>query len=484
MPTIRTENPRAFRTLAESLVTDLSSLEREITSRRQHESTIVCGSCGNDAPVDTARLGADGTILCASCLPAYGFCQVSHRYHPTADIITAYDGSALAVHHNGMQMARNQRHSYTCALCGDYFYGSPQQMRSGHGASTICRHCADANAFRCDGCGYHHRDESAADSCCGSSDHNEYREVQLTVQEGSDFSRFSERPVGLELETGAGGRKVKVLRWLKKNIPTWGCTSDGSLASGGWEYISSPMSGNIILESYKGFATAMIEREVAVESQRAGYHVHVNAKDIYAYILKLQQDGKGTEADAAEDIMQKWGKAIIKFSQSLVAPWRREACYCNGEFGYRSSKGEYPRHLRKARGSSYPVIAIRKPTLEFRVFPSTANIDWHLGRIEFAQKSVDLLFAAIQSADGAAKLQGLVEVLEGQHPDCKGAVKVEFVCLTLNISAESQKALLKMHKFWTPSEYADGKPVDNSYKKEPKPRKPRTSHIVVPPLPV
>jgi hypothetical protein len=476
MPTIRHSDPAAFRVQADALVTAINALESEIVTRSQNEATIVCIECGSTSQVRDARLRFDEAIICGGCLPSWGFSQISHRYHRASDIVTFYDGGSSQARFSPLQGHIGARSTYACALCGDSHYGQNHRIQRASGISVICTHCA-SECHRCEGCGNYFEDETQADSCCGDRSHGEYRETSLVVQEGTDFSRFSKRPVGLEIETGAGGNKVRVLRWLKAHQPKWGSTSDGSLCSGGWEYITSPMSGDAISSYYKEFASAMVEREVAVEHQKAGYHVHVNAKDIYAYIEKLQRQGETAKANTCEDMLNAWGRSIVNLSKTLVAPWRRDAYFCSGNFGYRSSKGDYPRHLNKITGSSYPTIAIRKPTLEFRVFPSTANIDWHLGRIEFAQKSVDLLFAAMQNDAQASNLALLFQSMTA----LKGEPKIDYLCLAIGMSAEGKKALHKMHKCWTPFEYPDGKAVDGNYRREPKARKPRNSRVVVPP---
>lgn len=475
MPTIRHDNPAAFCAQADSLVSAIATLEREIVSRRQNEATVVCSECGSLAPVVTSRLRHDNAIVCGECLPAYGFSQLSHRYHATAEISAFFDGGSRVAGVGSVQGHLGAAGTYSCGICGGAFWGTAHRMRNASGYANICT-CCSISAFACEGCGSFFQTEVQANGCCGDRTHGEFRDTSLDVQEGTDFSRFSKRPVGLEIETGVGGNKVKVMRWLKANQPKWGSTADGSLCQGGWEYITSPMTGDAISNAYKTFATALIEREVAVEHQKAGYHVHVNAKDIYSYIDRLQRQND-PKANVCEDMLQAWGQCITNLSKTLVAPWRRDAYFCSGNFGYRSSKGDYPRHLKKIVGSSYPTIAIRKPTLEFRIFPSTANLDWHLGRIEFSQKSVDLLFAAMQDDAQAQNLSRFVQAMTS----LTGQAKVDFLCLAIGMSEEGRKALHKMHKTWTPAEYSDGKPVDGGYRREPKPRKPRSSRVVAPP---
>jgi len=473
MPTIRTENPRQFRAQADAMVAAINEIEKAIINRHRAAQTIVCCDCGATAPVADARLRFDGAVICGSCLPKWAFCQVQNRYFPSREVATYFDGAATEKQSAPLQMhQRNGRYNtFTCAKCNGAFYGSALTLITGTRRASVCMACASAAGTRCEGCSAFYTDATQADSCCGDRMHYEYRDPKFDIQMGTDFSRFSKRPVGLEIETGQNGRKTRVLRYLNRNLPTWGMMSDGSLCEGGYEYVSSPMTGNLIEDSYKGFIKAMEEADVTVEHPRAGYHVHVNAKDIYGFIENLRSESKTAQADTCEDIMQRWGKVMIGLSQSIVAPWRRNSNFCQGNFGYRSSKGQHPSCLRKASGSSYPPVAIRQHTLEFRIFPSTANVEWHLARIEFAQKSVDLLWEAMQDTAAAEKLTRMFRAMEG----LAGQAKMDYLCLDLGLSEDSKRAIQKMHKHWTPTEYADGKAVNSEYKKEPKPRKPRTA---------
>lgn len=468
MPVIRTENPAAFRAEIGSMLDRINDLEVSLQAIHQHENMVVCSVCGEKAPQDDARLRFDGAVICQSCLPAYKYCQGHKRYFIESEVFTFFDGNSTNEKYNSKQFHTGWTSNFTCDECGGLFYGGPIRIQGN--SKRVCRCCANKVAFKCPNCSQYHATEGLVDDCCGDRLHYESKNPDMTVQVGTSFARFSARPVGLEIETGQGGRKTKVLRWIKNNLPTWGMTSDGSLVDSGYEYISGPMSGDIIEGSYKAFASAMIEKEIAVEQAKAGYHVHVNAKDIFKLIKDLQDAGKNAEADVCEDLMQAWGDAMVSFSRTLVAPWRRQSYFCIGNFGYRSSKGSFPRYLKKAKGSSYPPVAIREQTLEFRIFPSTANIEWHLARIEYSQKSVDLLFAAMVDSAKADSLGRLILALGG----LTGQAKIDFLCAELGISTEGTKALQKMHKTWTPDEYLDGKAVTSSYKREPKARKPRT----------
>lgn len=468
MPVIRTENPTVFRAEMCDMLANLMKLETLLQARHAGENLVVCSVCGEKASQDDSRLRSDGGVICPSCLPEYKYCQGDKRYFPSAEVFTYYDGNSTTEKYNSRQYHSGFTAHYTCEECGELFYTGNIRILGTN--KRVCRCCATKIAFKCPNCGQFHATEALVDDCCGDRLHYESKAPDMTVQVGTSFARFSARPVGLEIETGQGGRKTKVLRWLKSHLPTWGMTSDGSLVDSAYEYISGPMNGNIIEDSYKGFASALMEKEIAVEQAKAGYHVHVNAKDIFKFIKDLQESGKNAEADVCEDLMQAWGDAMVSFSRTLVAPWRRQSYFCIGNFGYRSSKGSFPRYLKKAKGSSYPPVAIREQTLEFRIFPSTANIDWHLARIEYSQKSVDLLYAAMMDPTKAESLGRLILALGG----LEGQSKIDFLCTELGMSDEGKKALQKMHKTWTPEEYPDGKTVTSGYKREPKARKPRT----------
>jgi len=474
MPTIYTDNPSEFRSQMDGLFNQMESAFRQIIKDRETSGVHVCSKCGTSAKISEMRRGAGEAILCPTCLESMAYCQLSNVYHPADQVKTYYDGGNESLHARPLTLSqagirdRSQR-VYECGKCHESFYNGSLTLILMDGTQVaICAHCAaQLSAHRCVNCNNIYESEERADMCCGDRLHYSHKDVTMTIDTGTDFSRFSERPIGMEIETGEGGRKTSVFRWLNKNLPLWGATSDGSIPSSGYEYVSSPMSGDKIEKSYRGFATAMLSQEVQVEHQRAGYHVHVNAMDLYKLIGDLHRTSEA-KADIAEIMLQDWGKAMIELSKEMVAPWRRTNHFCNGHFGYRSSKGSYPRFLRRATGSSYPALAIRMDTLEFRIFPSTANLEWHLTRTEVAQKSVDYLFTALQTLDTTQ-----VAVLVDAIMNLRGAEKIDKVARLLNLSADSTFNLFKMHKTWMGGQYPDGKVVGDAYRHEPKPRKKR-----------
>ena len=474
MPTIYTENPTEFRTRMDALYVEMERAFRQIISDREASGTYTCTKCGATATIAEMRRGAGDAILCPHCLEGMVYCQLTNVYHPADQVRTYYDGSTPTHHQRPASMsaagiASRGQNVYLCPKCGEWHYNGGVVLRKADGSSeTICQGCAHPlTVHRCCNCNTLYELESQMENCCGNQLHYSHKDVTMQVEEGTNFTRFSKRPVGMEIETGDGGRKTSVYRWLNKNLPNWGAVSDGSLPSGGYEYVSNPMTGNKIEENYTGFASAMIAQEVEVEHQRAGYHVHVNAKDLYQHIERLYSTDQ-SKADKAELMLQDWGKAMIPFLKELVAPWRRDNHYCNGTFGYRSTKGSYPRYLRRAQGSGYPALAIRMETLEFRLFPSTGNMEWHLTRAEVAQKAVDFIYNAIKLEDRAG-LDTFITTLR-----LHGAEKVAAVSTILGLSEEGSRHLGKIHHTWTPSEYSDGKAISGDYRKEPRPRKKRS----------
>ena len=474
MPTIYTSNPSEFRARMDATYEQMEARFREIVAERESTGTHVCTSCGTSARIADMRRGADSAVLCPACLEGMSFCQLSNVYHPAALVQTYFDAASAAERSRPTQfssaaLAAQGREVFECPHCHDHFFGRGIKLRKADGTTvTICGHCARNFSFRCDSCAMVYEVEAQRDNCCGDRSHCQHKDVTMVIDEGSSFARFSNRPVGMEIETGSGGRKLSVYRWLNRELPSWGAVSDGSLPSDGYEYVSNPTTGNKIGDNYKGFISAMLAQEVEIEHQRAGYHVHINAKDLFGHIEGLSRTNPD-KADRAEIMLQDWGKAMVEFSKEMVAPWRRGNHFCNGEFGYRSSKGNHPRFLRRATGSNYPAIAIRMETLEFRLFPSTGNQEWHLTRTEVAQKAVDFLYKCV-IADDRPLFNAFLAVLR----DARCAEKVTKVVEMLGISEVSAGHLAKIHKTWSPAGYSDGKAVGSEYRKEPRPRKKRS----------
>lgn len=209
-------------------------------------------------------------------------------------------------------------------------------------------------------------------------------------------SPWSDRLVSFEIETGSTGDSEDFANLYERLTNStyarhYEQKGDGSLESvdgiQGREYLISRVCGDTIGEAVATFYEAAKRAKVPIENHLAGMHTHVDARDIYKYIW-----------DNRESWVRNWTyfKDHLTIWQSmaafLVSEWRFKYFYCRGGISYRGDEipftGVQPGIMS---GSSYPRIAIRRNTVEFRLWPSTSSIVNALARAHFHQVCMDKL---------------------------------------------------------------------------------------------
>ena len=463
MLVFRVENPAAHMAEMDALCSALGQIEKRIAKAHQAKKTFPCSSCSQDVSLDSLhQTGYLDVLLCSDCLARdWDRCGTSFKYYPKSEIQTLYDGlSSSKMAHPRKVYKRLTQGVFSCARCNENFYNAGIVIRDTR--KRVCLHCASQIAIPCGSCGHYYSSEEEADSCCGSQFIDTYKRVDVSnVDRGTDFTRFLDRPVGIELETGEGGRLKKVYRWMEKNLPGWGCMGDGSLPYGGFEFVSNPTTGDHIESNYRNFAKALLKMGVEVDCQQAGYHVHVEATDIFNLVGKLHTEDED-RAIKCEKIIKTWGNLVTNISRELVSPVRKNSHYCSGAFGARSSKGRRTEKLKTMPTNGYPTIAIREETIEFRIFPSTANLDWHVARMEFAQKSLEYLYDLLQPRIKVSRIKNFSSELKS----LKGMARINCICTEFNLSMDSRMALRGLHKYWNPEQYGMDA-LEPRYKAEP-----------------
>jgi len=252
--------------------------------------------------------------------------------------------------------------------------------------------------YPCEVCNKLHPSEEVKDLCCSERMHYFHKPYSLDITHGTDFTRFSNRPVGIEIETGSGGRKLRVYRWVIKNFPLWGASEDTSIAEDAYEFQTNPTTGNLIADNYAYFHQILLDFGVKLEAKDNAFQVQVYAGDLFDLVDKLHKTNP-IKALEIEKCIKIWGECISSF----LLETRRlniSSTYPQCSLAYRSraSKGgtlaftTMPTVLE-------PAIAIRKATFEFRTLPSVNDPSWHIARTELAQKSVDYLFTRASAGD-------------------------------------------------------------------------------------
>lgn len=232
------------------------------------------------------------------------------------------------------------------------------------------------------------------------------------LQIGKPTDRFSERPIGVEFETDFNGKSTKLKGLVLGTLPKWGCHSDGSIS--GDEYVTAPISGHHIEDEVTAFYHFCKELDVRMANPSVGMHVHVHSQDIWA---EVQVDearflgnsvfnigsfrspmGANFTVQDAQDALICFGSTLADMCRLLVGAQRGKSGYCSAGFGVRD-KGPRAPGVSKLGTSSYPTIAVRNKTMEFRVWPGTDILEKALSRIELSQRAVDMAYNLIRKQD-------------------------------------------------------------------------------------
>ena len=411
---------------------------------------VECCDCGDEfLPSELIEIGS-GDEVCQDCIGNYTFCDEQQDYFPEDEFIVLYDGDSRRCQNGARTLhesASQRMSTFCCDYCNEQFYNSGVYLQDRE--ETYCRSCAEDHCYRCSGCDNWYSDDDSCECC-----YDRETEPADNHQIGTVFTRFSQRPVGLELDTGRGGQDRSFIEAVHRRISSWGAKSDGSLRDGGYEFVSAPMTGNRIEEDYRAWVEVAKDHGVTRECQRAGYHVHVNAKDLFRTIKVLWQggDAERREADSREDLICAWGDMMTVAVKELVSNNRRYNEYCRGSFG---TRGGYDHHsLRKISGCSYPAVAVRDQTFEFRIFPSTEATKWHLARIEFVQKSVDYLYK-LMTERTLSRAKASIALMTARMAQLRGAARVKFLARIFGITLESRESLMAMHERYNKQQYTE-----------------------------
>jgi hypothetical protein len=189
--------------------------------------------------------------------------------------------------------------------------------------------------------------------------------------------------VGVELEIPEYAETLEAL----VEECDWEMKSDASIPEEGVEAVTPPIHGSAIREQITRFYTICKEAGVSTEHSSCGTHVHVNAQDIYAFIYQNPQKKE------LENRAHEWGVTVAALSRLFVGSGRNGTRFAAGGFAIRDNCSDpLPIVLKKFQHVDYPTVAIRRNTFEFRIFPSTTNVNYTLARIAFAQAAVDWIY--------------------------------------------------------------------------------------------
>lgn len=467
---------------------------------------VECASCQEWEPRASCR-DFDGEVWCDSCIAEYTFtCDRCDNLHHVDDAHTAVSSSGSGTERMYCTGCF-ENHTFCCSNCNESCYGDSCGTADG----DVCEVCYSDHYRYCEDCDESFHEDSGCN--CPEEEEEEEEDrpmptpaptstLSITIsgsprtdgaragnwynqrnepEVGPATDRFSVRTVGVEMETGSGADGQRFLQDFFTYLPGWGVKSDGSLRNGGREFVSPPIGGAFIQGDLERFYAMANHHGVNVRDQHAGGHVHVHAGDIYervttAYRDAMTEQGKSLYASRSlqdavkyadpasravnfrekairrvellEDTIQEFGNSITDLVRQIVGRARLENSYCRGDFAIR---GNVHRALMKAKEGGYPAVAIRDHTFEFRIFPSTQNVEDHLAKIELVQKSVDWL--ATVAAEPNSKIRAKMLKAFREMVDKRTIEKWDEIAGLFGISPESLtmlKSLFNAHgaDFW------------------------------------
>lgn len=199
----------------------------------------------------------------------------------------------------------------------------------------------------------------------------------------------TERYFGIELEIGGGGdRNYKVAQKVVDNIDGLvECKYDGSI-SNGFEIVTMPMTFKKHLSFMDEWADFMdYAKDNGFESNEdvnCGLHVHVSRK-----ALGSNRDKRNDNIDKILYIFEGFWDEVESFSrrsQDQIADW------CKRYLTEREKVTKKKIKDKKDNGDRYMAVNLtNNPTVEFRIFNGTLNVEEFYAALEFVNRIVDIV---------------------------------------------------------------------------------------------
>lgn len=443
----------------------ITTIDREFNSYSEsfpygpeQDSHWQCTKCSGQINEDNdfGIFLSENTRICQTCADThYRLCDLTQSYNDPADMITVLDGTleSVAARNAGKKLTVAKRAMgirrfklFTCAACGSGFHGNATALvTSKFGEVQVCKVCsAEYSETMCGRC--HRAVETSG--LCGCTANGSKQ------QDGGEFTspsqRMSQRFVGLELETmrGSEGSNRRLCVDVNALCPTWGWKGDGSVD--GLEFVSPKIGGGVIERDYGMWFEKAALQQVGIEHYRAGYHVHVDARDIFALLRETSRHS----IDWTRAAHLYGSMVMLPVAQAMISPRRRSNNYCQPQFAIRGvgAHPAFPSIDSLGGNCGYPAVAIRSQTFEFRAFPSTSNPNYHLSRIEVAQRLVDLFHKLVKESatapDMTTKVNEIVRKLSVTGTDYLMALQD-----VLGLSDVSMRYIAKIHKKWNAEQY-------------------------------
>ena len=312
------------------------------------------------------------------------------------------------------------------------YTGHPSDSRQ----VKLCPECVSNEAYYCERCDTYSLTHSESshddDDDCGRDSDDYTRETSSRTSVGETNQYFTNRFVGVEIEVNECDTEFLESISDNDSLSRWGIDTDGSLSEMGIEFITNLMSGDMIGKKIELFYSTAKKLGQELQDSNAGLHINVDMNDIYSSIgqfgmwvdnnsetplvvamqipknIVLLNEDTNTYSlstantwantftqDLLETMLLNMGHAMTSICKKFVSKNRaNNNIYCASPFGFRNRDYKHD-YLKKTKEYSYPAIALRTNRAEFRIYPSTNNLQNVLARIELSQKLINFMASQI-----------------------------------------------------------------------------------------
>jgi len=250
-----------------------------------YENYFYCDDCEEVYEIDEST-EHEGLKYCEDCFSeAFGFCE---RCEATRDLddLKVFEDSCYCED-------CIERISRICNDCGERI-STDDAIYSNCDDNYYCDDCYNNNFSCCDNCGYECWNDDIISTNNGYFCRDCYEENQPEFKESETFKiNPFKRFVGVEMETEPEENnrftisEAQIILNNDRNIKSqWKAKTDGSLNSGGIEFITSPLNGDLLFNELNKGCDIINHKIGYGVNARCGLHIHIDATGLKEQELK------------------------------------------------------------------------------------------------------------------------------------------------------------------------------------------------------
>lgn len=274
--------------------------------------------------------------------------------------------------------------------------------------------------------------------------------------------RFSKRLLSVEVETGGvtsnsvwheygcklseANANPEIMSRLFGQWP-YSAKTDGSLENGARELLISKVQAGLVEPAIEFLWDMLKSLKIPIESFRAGHHMHIDARDIYKFIVN-NSTSNSEKRVTGTNLFKAFLSDNMNLIRFYVSRARFTSVYCSGGVATRGGHGG-PSGIATYVGSrDYPTIAIRTETVEFRLWPSSDSVANTLARAELSQRIIDKAMWFMRSRENRDKWNATIKPLLDQiRNDCEIRLDpTDFYVANLGLTEESAAVLRNIYQ--------------------------------------